>query len=88
MLGEIERAIGQRRGLRQRHFDLVRHQRNRKPRLQKIELVIGVVRNAKRAHLAGLHKRFERAGGFIRIEQRIRAVQQQQLNAIRAEILQ
>ncbi|MNE48965.1 hypothetical protein D3C80_1434570 [compost metagenome] len=84
----IERAIEQQRLVYRGDFNLVGRKRKRQTGLKQRELRRGKVRYAKVTHFTALVQVEERSGNFIRIHQRVRAVDQQQIKAVSCQIHQ
>jgi len=85
-LQAIEGFVEQRRHVQRRELDLVRRQRHAP--VQRLELVAGEVRHPHVAHLAVLLQAAEGLGHFVEVHQRVGAVDQQQVQAVGAELAQ
>jgi len=87
-LQEGEIAIGETIRGKQAHFDLVRHQLVFHGRLQQREVPWAEVGDANGLHLARHHQCVERLAGFLRIDQRIRAMNEQEINIVGSHVAQ
>ena len=86
--GVGDHAFVDQRQVQQADFHLVRHQRLTHMAAQQVDLPGRVVADAEVPHLAAGVQRIERARHFIRLHQRIGAVQQQDIQMVHAQARQ
>ena len=80
-------TLGDDRRVRDRQLQLVGHDGLSNGGLQQVDLPRRVVRDAEGAHLARRFELIERAGDLIGLDQRVGAVQQQNVDVVGARVL-
>mmetsp|Transcript_5459 Transcript_5459/g.8688 ORF Transcript_5459/g.8688 Transcript_5459/m.8688 type:complete len:200 (+) Transcript_5459:6057-6656(+) len=87
-LVEGQIAIGEGFDHPQRHFDLIGDHGRFHRRLQQFKVIGPEVRDPHRANLARRHQSIERAAGFMVVHERIRPVDQQQVDMVNRHVPQ
>lgn len=88
LLTLVERPIDVGGQMHHRVLNLIRHKRNSQPGGKQLELGRQEVGDAEVPHHAAILQRDERVVDFVRIHQRIGAMDQQQIDVVGAQILQ